>query len=107
MPVFTIGKVYDITDWDSYNEYKKKALFLYEKHMVKTIVCPQKDEYEIVSPEGGNNPDVVNIFMFPDKQRLFDFYYSEEYQKLIKERDKFCRVELTFVYDKEQGFEYD
>ena len=87
--------LYEVLDFDAYLTYGVKARTIVTKHKGRFLVSSHQN-YAITSVEG-QNPDVVNISIFPDKEQYFGFYNSLEYQDLIKEREAVCKSQVLIL----------
>ena len=83
MPAYIIARV-DVTDWNRYREYTQATPAAIEHFGGKFIVRGG----EIVTLEGPLETHRIVVIEFPSLQRAKEFYYSEEYSKVKKLRER-------------------
>ena len=92
MSVFLIVNT-DVKDPEAYEEYKAKARPLVEQNGGRYLV--RGGPHEVI--EGSWNPTRIVLIEFPDRQSFERFYYSSEYQEVMKIRQANADADLVVV----------
>jgi uncharacterized protein (DUF1330 family) len=93
--IYMVTSLFDLVDEHAYVAYGAAARALVEQYNGKFLVASH-GAFGLTAMEG-ELPDVVNVAVFPTKERYFEFYNSIEYQKLKQDRTAFCRSQITML----------
>ena len=93
--IYMVTSLFDLVDERAYITYGVAARAMVEQYNGKFLVASH-GSFELTAMEG-ELPAVVNVAVFPSKERYFEFYNSPEYQKLKQDRTSFCRSQITML----------
>ena len=97
MPGYLVFEI-EITNPDGYADYRKGAqpvLARYGGRFILRSVKGQEGRTEIL--EGDWNPERFFVVEFPSFERAREFYYSPDYQELVKVRAANSRSQAILV----------
>ena len=92
MSVFIIVNT-DVKNPEAYEDYKAKARPLVEQNGGRYLV--RGGPHEVI--EGAWNPTRLVLIEFPDRQSFEGFYYSSEYQEVMKIRHANADADMVVV----------
>jgi uncharacterized protein (DUF1330 family) len=87
--------LFNLKDELKYTAYSTKARELVEQYGGRFSIASH-GKFTITAMEG-NAPDIVNIAVFPSKEKYLNFYNSQEYQKILQERLDICTSQITML----------
>lgn len=92
MAAYAIAELMEITDTDRFAAYGKATFETLTKHGGKIIARSPGEAIE-----GDWAPDRIVMLQFDDMDALKNWYYSPEYQELVKERQAVSSGRMIFV----------